>query len=196
MPSARQALGRWLRRSAAFFDGGFTTAASPYEGGAQGRRTIGWNAPSTTANTAVLSNLTTLRNRSRRAARNDGYAKGALDAIVRNVIGTGIKPMSQADDEAFRRLVTVLFLNWTDESDADGVLDFYGQQSLAVREWMEGGEAFVRRRKRFPSDGLSVPLQLQIIEPELLQHQRNGFAPNGNRIRAGIEYDAIGRRVA
>jgi capsid protein len=32
-------------------------------------------------------------------------------------------------------------------SDADGVLNFYGQQTLRVRSWLDGGEVFIRRRR-------------------------------------------------
>jgi capsid protein len=41
-----------------------------------------------------------------------------------------------------------------------------------------------------------VPLQLQIIEPEQLAIEYDTIAANGNRIRGGVEFDAIGRRVA
>lgn len=156
---------------------------------------MGWRAPTASPNQALLANLATLRDRSRAAVRNDGYAKGVIDKLVTNIIGTGISPLSQASDFAFRKQVQTLWLRWTDESDADGVLDWYGQQRLAVRSWLESGEVFIRFRPRLPSDGLSVPLQLQVIEPELCPHTYTTTL-NGARIRAGIEFDAIGRRVA
>ena len=171
-------------------------ASTAYESGASTRRTLGWHAPTASPNAAILHSLTTLRDRSRAATRNDGYAKGAIDKLVTNIIGTGIKPLSQAEDADFRPQVQELWLRWTDESDADGLLDFYGQQVQAVRGWLEGGEVFLRLRPRRPDDGLSVPLQIQVLEPELCPHMHTTFARNGNRIRAGIEFDRIGRRVA
>ena len=45
-------------------------------------------------------------------------------------------------------------------------------------------------------DGLMVPLQLQLLQSEMLPFEKTERAPNGNRIRCGIEFDAIGRRVA
>lgn len=175
--------------------------ASTYEAGAHTRRTLGWHAPTASPNTATLWNLTTLRDRSRAAVRNDGFARGVLDKLVSNIIGTGIKPLSMAeppvgDARAFRRDVQALWLRWTDESDADGLLDWYGQQAQAVRCWLEAGECFIRIRPRLPQDGLSVPLQAQVIEPELCPHDWNEIRPNGNRVRAGVEFDRIGRRVA
>src|SRR5262245_13938782 len=94
-----------------------------YEGGAHTKRTMTWRAPTIGANAGVLSNLTTLRDRSRQATRNNGYAKGAIEKKVSNIIGTGIKPLSQAADPEFRQALQALWLTWTDESDADGVLD-------------------------------------------------------------------------
>jgi capsid protein len=84
-----------------------------YESAAQTRRTRGWNAPTTSPNTALLYSITTLRDRSRSAVRNNGYGKGAIDHLVTNIIGTGIKPMSQAKDPALRRQIQDLFTRWT-----------------------------------------------------------------------------------
>lgn len=167
-----------------------------YEAGSSGsRRTIGWRAPTTSPNAAILGNLAMLRDRSRAAVRNDGYAKGAIDKLVSNVIGTGIKPLSQAPDAAWRQAVHALWLRWTDEADADGLLDFYGLQSQAVRTWLEGGEAFIRFRPRLPEDRLPVPLQLQVLEPELCPHTHN-VVRAGARVRAGIEFNGVGKRIA
>jgi lambda family phage portal protein len=180
-----------------------------YEGAGQGRRAVGWRAPTVSPNSAVLYGLGILRDRSRTATRNDGYAKGTIDELVSQLVGTGIKPLSQAPDDLvveypvgsgktmpFRQAIQLAWNCWTDESDADGLLDYYGQQSQAVRSWLEGGDVFIRRRERLPSDGLSVPLQLQVLEAELCPHTYNLFAGSGNRVRAGVEFNGIGKRVA
>jgi lambda family phage portal protein len=173
-----------------------TNTGTVYEAAAQTRRTLGWRAPTTSPNSSLLATLTTLRDRSRAAIRNDGYAKGVIDRLVTNIIGTGITPRSQAADFEFRKTIQAAWLRWTDESDADGQLDWYGQQRQAVRCWLESGESFTRHRPRLLSDGLSVPLQMQVLEPELCPYFYNAVGLNGARVRAGIEFDAIGRRVA
>ncbi len=172
-----------------------TTSTTTYEAASVTRRTLDWQAPTLGPNQAALANLATLRDRSRIAVRNDGYAKGVIDKLVTNIIGTGIKPLSKAQDADFRRSVQELWLRWTDVSDADGLLDWYGQQAQAVRCWLEAGEVFVRIRMRLPSDGLPVPLQVQVLEPEMCPHDYNVFgSTTGSRVRAGIEFDSIGRR--
>lgn len=166
-----------------------------YESAGTGRRTRGWNAPTVGPNAGVLGNLSTLRDRSRTAVRNDGYGSNAIEELVSNIVGSGIKPLSQAPDPIFRDRLQTLWLRWTDESDADGRLDFYGQQALAVRTWLEGGEGFARLRMRLPSDRMTVPLQVQLLEPELVPLTYNGV--NGdNKIRAGIEFSPTGNREA
>lgn len=170
-------------------------ASATYEAGGNSARTRGWNAPTVSPND-TLNYLGSLRDRSRSAVRNNGYAKGTIDVLVRNIVGTGIKPLSKAADADVRRAIQALWLRWTDFSDADGLLDFYGQQAQAVRCWHEAGEAFLRLRWRRTEDGLPVPLQVQVLEPELCPHTYNSTTPSGNRIRAGIEFDVIGRRVA
>jgi lambda family phage portal protein len=170
--------------------------AAVYESAAATRRTLNWRAPTTYPN-AVLPDLRMLRDRSRGATRNDGFAKGVIDDLVSNIIGTGMKPLCQVkNNEAFRSEVEALWTLWTDEADADGQSDFYGLQSLVTRAWLEAGEVFVRLRPRFLTDGLTVPLQLQLLEPEQCPESYTTIAPNGNRIKAGIEFSPIGKRVA
>ena len=166
-----------------------------YPAATQGRRARGWHAPTVGANDAVLGNLRTLRDRSRAGVRSDGYARTTVDRLVSNIVGSGIAPQSKAPEPEFRARLHQLFLDWTDEADADGRLDFYGLQALAVRGWLEGGEMFARLRARRPEDGLVVPLQLQLLEPEFCPIEHSVVA-GPNRIRAGVEFSPIGRRAA
>lgn len=172
-------------------------APTTHEAASQSRRMLGWAAPTMGPNDSMLGSLTTLRDRSRQATRNDGYARGAIDKLTSNIVGAGMQPLSQADDPEFRRQVQALWLLWTDESDADHQQDWYGQQDQAARCWLEAGECFLRLRKRLAKDRLRVSLQVQILEPELCPHDYNSTNPrNGNKIKAGIELDPIGRRAA
>jgi len=115
---------------------------------------------------------------------------------VANAVGTGIKPQSLSPDEAFKAEVQALWRDWTAEADAAGQTDFYGLQALACRAMLEGGECLIRLRPRRPEDGLVVPLQLQLLEPEHLPINLNTDLPSGNVVRSGIEFDSLGRRVA
>lgn len=164
-----------------------------YEAGSSSQRTYGWNAPTVTPNGGVLSQLDTIRRRSRAAVRNDGYAKGAIETLTTETVGTGVSLRSKADDPELRKTIDALWAEFTEHCDADGGLPFEGLQTQATREWFEAGEAFVRLRPRLLSDGLPVPLQLQVLEAEQCPHT---YIDRGRRIRAGIEFSPIGARAA
>ncbi|MDH0894230.1 MULTISPECIES: phage portal protein [unclassified Pseudomonas] len=167
-----------------------------YEGAGQGRRAQGWDAPEAALNAVAIPALPTLRRRARAAVRNDPYAFSAIDRRVSSLIGTGITPRARISDPALRTALNLLWEDWVDESDADGLTDFYGQQAVIARMVEESGECFVRLRQRRREDGLSVPLQLQILAPEFVPLDRNFTTRRGNVVRAGIEFDPVGKRVA
>jgi lambda family phage portal protein len=88
------------------------------------------------------------------------------------------------------------WLQWTDEADSEGVTDLYGLQRRIGRELFIAGECFIRRRPRYLRDGLTVPLQLQLLPSEMCPTEYNIELESGNTVRQGIEFDRIGRRVA
>jgi lambda family phage portal protein len=185
----------WLTRVRAAF-GLNATRASAYEVAGSGRRALAWAPGNPGVNAAIFASGDALRSRSRDLVRRNPWAANAIEAFVANCIGTGIKPRSMAGDEDFREAVHALWWDWSDEADAAGLTDLYGLQALACRAMMEGGECFVRLRFRRPEDGLSVPLQLQVLEAEHVPLALNMTLGSGNVVRAGIEFDHLGRRVA
>ena len=167
-----------------------------YEGAGEGRRSASWDAPDVGINSINTPALRNLRARSRAAVRNDPYAFNVIDKRVSNLIGTGITPRPKIDDDALRKVQQELWEDWVDESDADGLTDFYGQQALIARTVETAGECFVRLRPRGLEEDLAVPLQLQVLAPEFVPHDKFEPAKNGNSIRAGIEFNPAHQRVA
>ncbi|MGX9554989.1 phage portal protein [Pseudomonas sp. CFBP 5750] len=167
-----------------------------YEGAGEGRRSTGWDAPDNGINSINTPALRNLRGRSRAAVRNDPYAFNVIDKRVSNLIGTGITPRPNTEDNALRKLLQLLWDDWVDESDADEHTDFYGQQALVARTVETSGECFVRLRPRRLDEGLAVPLQVQILAPEFVPHDKFETTRTGNAIRAGIEFNPDGKRVA
>jgi len=166
------------------------------EAGALGRRLASFLPASYHVNTLVAASGDTINARARYLVRNNGYAAAAVESFAGNLVGTGIKPSSLVTNPAQKAAIQAAWLRWTDESDAEGLTDFYGQLRRAARELFIAGEVFIRFRPRRPGDGLSVPLQLQMLPSEQLSLTLNQPAPNGNLIRQGIEVDPIGQRVA
>ena len=98
--------------------------------------------------------------------------------------------------EAVAKAADQLWLEFAGHCDADGLTDFGGLQALVVRTMAESGEVLIRLRDRRVEDGLSVPLQLQVLEPDHLDSLKSGELPDGGFIVQGIEFDALGRRRA
>lgn len=171
--------------------------ARHYEAASLGRRTDGWSRRFTDANNAAGgATLSLLRAQARDLVRNNPWARHGLRRIVTNVVGWGIRPKATGRGAA---LVMDRWKRWgeTTECDAAGRLTFYGLQRLAMRTIVESGEVLIRRRWRRPQDGLSVPMQLQILEPDFIDTSRDGIlGTEGGPIVQGIEFNGIGQRVA
>ncbi|MBB1074457.1 phage portal protein [Rhodoferax sp. 4810] len=163
-----------------------------YDAAKHTRRTAGWNAFSTGVNTEISNDLETLRNRHRDLVRNNPWARRAVQAITTNTIGAGIHAQWH-DQERQNRWV-----NWFEstECDADGRNNGYGLQSLVMRSIVESGECLIRFRTRRPEDNLTIPLQIQVLESDYLDHQKTQSLPNGGWITQGVEFSPIGQRIA
>lgn len=166
---------------------------SAFEAASVGRRLRGWAPGSSGPNALNLGNVHLMRSRSRDAVRNNAWIANGLRNWVADEIGTGITPRSQAGDEQFRKDANALWQVFVKECDADGVLDFYGMLALAARSRKEAGEVFIRMRSRRTSDGLAVPLQLQLLEAEFCPVELTDITRN---IRAGIQFNGVGQRTA
>lgn len=170
-------------------------AASYEAASSAGARARSWKTPNSGPNAAAVQNLPLMRSRARDAIRNDPWAKTAIARLVSNTIGTGIQPHPQHPDKEIAKQQKQLWDDWVKEADAGGLLDFYGQQTLAARAFFSDGETLLRRRFRF-DDGLSVPLQVQLMEADQLPVEKNEIRPDGGEIVNGIEFDGDDRRVA
>lgn len=167
-----------------------------FDASRQRRRLAKWTPTTSSLNTILTSAGELLRARARDTMRNNALAVAASESFVANLIGAGIKPSPINDSATLRKQMNLLWSDWCDECDADGLTDFYGLQTMVGRAIFEAGEVFVRFRPRLPEDGLAVPLQLQLLESEMVPFNLNERAPNGNYIMNGVEFDFRGRRAA
>lgn len=164
-------------------------ARQSYDGARTGRRTDGWTTGGTSANTEVLGALPRLMARSRDLCRNDVHLISAKRTVREYAVGTGIE--LQLEDERWQALWDA----WVKQADADGLLSFHGIQGLAAATIFESGSVLLRRRMRRAEDGLAVPLQIQVMEPDHLDTMRDNARDNGGWIQGGVEFNAIGQRV-
>jgi lambda family phage portal protein len=165
-----------------------------FDGAARGRRTSNLPISDGGANTENRQALQTLRSRSRHFGRNNTYASKAFKSIGTNTVGTGIIPAPSSSSKRRQAVVKALWKNWaeTTECDFNGQLNFYGIQKLAMRTIAESGEVLIVRRRK--KDG-TLPIELQMLEPDFLDSSRDYAALNGGGwCIQGIEYDANGKR--
>jgi lambda family phage portal protein len=167
--------------------------ARAFDAAGGGRR---WESAKTVdgLNAAILAGATTAARRAGWYARNNPWVAAAVDSLVGNVVGAGIKPQSTHPDRAVREQLQALWLRWTDHADPAGLADFYGLQAMAVRAMVESGESFARLR--VASDAAAIPLHIELLDREQVSSDLHREIGGGARIRAGIELDSAGRRVA
>jgi lambda family phage portal protein len=169
-----------------------------YEAASVGRRTQNWNRSAGDANSVNgFASLARLREVARDLVRNNPYAEAALATIADHTVGWGIVA-KQAGDHPNQK-VAAAWKAWAETTacDADGRHDLYGLQKLIMTAVAQDGEVLVRRRNRLPVDGLPIPLQLQVLESDLLDaYKTQVLMDNGHTIIQGVEFDQVGRRVA
>lgn len=171
-------------------------ARAEYDGATKGRRAEGWRRRGSDANSEIGRAQKTLRDTARDMVRNIPYAARAVAVLGANTIGAGITFQVRRNGKVDPRLHAIAkrHLESTD-IDADGRHDIYGLQLLAFRSIVEGGASITRFRQRRLSDGLELPFQLQVLEPDYLDERKHGRTADGSFVY-GIEFNKIGARRA
>lgn len=190
-----------LRRFAARSAGRAYLSTAAYEGNRTRRADSGWTASGSSATAIVGPNLDGLRKRCRDLERNNGYAARALTLFQDYVVGDGIRLRLTGPDQIVTRVMDA-WRRWAEDSadsDRDGLRNFHSQTGIAVRTMARDGE--VLAYAHFPmgqqARGLTVPLQIQILESDHLDHMTNRNATAGqNRIVYGVELGPDGSREA
>lgn len=175
------------------------TIARHYDAAQTGRRTSGWNRNSGDANAAIRIAVAELRLHARDLIRNNAWARRGQRVIANNTVGWGIVPKANGLDATENAAATALWKAWADstECESEGRHTFYGLQHLAMKTIAEAGEVLIRRRWRKAKDDLTIPLQLQVLEPDYLDSAKDGMVGDaGGPIVQGVEFDKIGRRAA
>lgn len=164
-----------------------------------------WRTTGGDADTDLLPDLPTLRERSRDLARNAPMAAGALNTKVTSIIGPGLKPHPRLDREIlgvdedqadqWERLVVREWRLWsaTAECDVTRTSTFAELQALAFRSMLENGDVFALLPyvERPPSP---YGLRVQLIEADRVCNPN--FNADTDKIAGGIERDEYGAPTA
>lgn len=141
----------------------------------------------------------TLRGEARYLEENLDIAKGALDVLVANVVGTGIQPEPQVElvsgdlAEDVNRELLRLWDDWIDAPDVTGQFDYYGLQQMVCRSWMRDGDVFgqlLMGSVPMLDHRTEVPYSLEMLEADYVPMDLND---ESRGIVQGIELNAWGR---
>lgn len=169
------ALRRMQARSALAMLGG----VGSYHGADARRRAIrNWTPRTTSADSAVLPDLPTLRANSHDLVRNNPLAGGALATVTTSTVGTGlsVQPailwrrlgLTEEASQAWQQTAKEYFELWAGRPewcDQCGQSNFYALQELAFRSALEAGDTFaLLPMKRFRDEPFETKVQL--IEAE------------------------------
>jgi len=157
----------------------------------------GWDTASQTVDYYLQTQLRPLRARSRDAVRGNPFGKRFVQTIKSNVVGpNGVAVQAQSmfrgePDKAANDAIESGFAKWCQHGcDYLGRHSFIDLQNLLVGCAAQDGEFIVRKHY-----DRSKGLQLQIMDPELLDVEKNQLDRKGNEVRLGVEYDVEGRVV-
>lgn len=168
-----------------------------YEAARRDHRTASWHTAGSSANAEIGSAEEIVRNRSRDLVRNNGYAQQIVETLADHIVGTGIVSAPTGLKGRNLKRVQQLYRDFVDYCDFEGDQDLNGLMWGAIKGMSESGSALIRfRRQQFGANPTTVPLRLQLLEPDFIDLMKTGTVAGGGVIDRGIEYDAAGRRVA
>ena len=167
-----------------------------YEAGGKTRVTEGWRGSNASADAEIAVAGPVLRDRSRDLVRNNALAAQAVQVLVNNIVGPGIRPRAASGNKALNKRVDALWRGFAANCDFYGHTDFHGLLNLAVREMIEAGDILALKIATPRGLGRTVPLQIQLREIDHLDTARVQDIAGGGYTDQGIEFDAGGRRTA
>lgn len=143
-----------------------------------------------------------IREQVRYLEQNTDIVNGALDVLVANIVGPGVKPEPQVKNRAGELLEDVnlqlseLWDDWAKRPEVTWQHDERSAQRMLARSWLRDGEVLYQHvlgaRERF-DHGTEVPYSYEMIECDLLPV---GYTDESKLIVQGVELNAWRRPVA
>lgn len=159
-----------------------------YEAGEVNRFNDSWLPVNTDTENTDKSQRDLIKARARYLEDNSDIAGAAIGGIVRNVVGTGIKPQARTGDDELNKQIEALWEEWTraENCDVTGQQTFEELQALLLRRKIVDGEILIK--KTVDKKG-KFPLKLQVIKSDMLSQYLLRAPKTNHVIRSGIELD-------
>ena len=173
-------------------------ALRQYDAASMDRLNSDWQPAFGTAEQLATGSRDIIRGRARSAEMNSDLAESAVIAILRNVIGPGIKPQAKVRHKSgklnnqLNNKIERAWAKWTEAGNADvrGISNFYELQTMALRRMLYDGEILVNKT----AQGDYLPLAIQLIEAENIGAIDIKYG--NNNIISGVEVNEYGKPVA
>jgi len=177
-----------------------------YDGASKARRSLKeWNPLGNDADADILTDLPTLRERSRDLIRNNPLADGAIKTKVTNVVGTGIRLQSRIDRDAVGMTDEAADI-WEAKTEREWRL-FWESKDLDVcrtltgadmtrmiyRQVKENGDVLILL-PRVNRPGNPYQLKIQVVEADRLCNE--GDVSDTDTLAGGVQRDKTGAPVA
>lgn len=165
------------------------------------RDVTAWQPPRRSPDADLLPDLDMLRGRSRDMDRNSGIAKGGIQTLVDNVVGTGLRLSARPNwralgkDRAWAldwgRRYEAIFCEWWWSTACHAGDTMTGDQMTAqvFRSGILNGE-WLALPLWLPNRGDGYSTKIQTVEPDRLSNPNGMF--DRQDLRAGIEIDPLG----
>lgn len=149
--------------------------------------------------TSLAPSLLSLREQARHIDENHDIASGALDILVGNVIGTGlriapqVKNLRQEPDDRMNDELARLWRDWTRQPDVTGEYGWGAALRLLARSQYRDGEAFCKLVSGAApglEHGTKVPFSLELLEADYVPED---YDDDVRGIVQGVEKNAWNR---
>ena len=181
---------------------GFTRTRSVrrYAGAKTSRLTSDWLRSITSANREVRDDLKTLRSRSRQLERDNDYVRRWLRCLENNVLGSeGVLLQAKSRDangrldENANRIIEQSWKEWGENPSVSGFHTWRDIQRVVLRSVARDGCILIRKVRNYENESRFA---VQLLEADLLDHEKNGKAKSGTRVWMGVEIDQWEKPVA
>ena len=143
-----------------------------------------------------------LRIQARFLDENHDLARGVLNTLVNNIVGTGIRIEALVKDKKgetltdFNNKLHQLFENWMLKPEVTWELHWHQLQRLAARSWLRDGEVFLQLLEGISPNldhGTKIPFSLELIEADLVPMDFNDEKKN---IIQGVKKNQWGKPIS
>lgn len=147
---------------------------------------------------SVLDSKEGVNNRTHDLCRNNPHAKSARDNFVSTLIGKGVQVIWDLEDQDLKKELQDKFNIFCRQCDWDGNADLNGLLWIVGSDMFTTGGPLLRFRhikeSKAKSEGLLLPLKLQLLESAHLSQDNRRMA-SGGFVRNGTFFNKLGLRV-